>query len=291
MSVEDLVAMTPLVTHEDGTYSNTTAEAARQLFALHIKNQPSVRSVFFPDAQTDPKEGKINSSFDIDKFAVAYVCQAIAKTTDHGFSEAIDLGAVNSYLDSVYARQDWVTLGYQLYTLTYPDVVRHGGTTFRHYMENNPTDWGRKLHDVITTDPWMNNHMSLLVHGEWPHHNEAVNVLLFMISQLDNKLVDETFRKLKKGIPDIYNNFEHQNYLGLPLDIDDILLNVRTAQAKKKEEYPPFIPTKPPPNYYLVTYGEDVCAFIQIKAREHGFYSGKSPRNIEVLPIEPCIIM
>ncbi|KAJ8259553.1 hypothetical protein GJAV_G00170760 [Gymnothorax javanicus] len=239
MSLEDLVAMTPLVTHEDGTYSNTAAEAARQLFVLHIKNQPSVRSVFFPDTQTDPKEGEIHSGFDFDKFATAYVCQAIAKTTDHGFAEAINIAAVNNYLDTVCTGQDWDTLGYQLYTQTYPDVVSHGGTKFRYYLENNPTDWGRKLHDAITTDPWMNNHMSLLVHGEWPHHNEAVNVFLFMISQLDNNLVEETFRKLKEGIPDIYNNFKHQNYLGLPLDSDDILLNVRTAQTKEKIRYPP----------------------------------------------------
>ena len=108
LSVENLLEMSPLINDID-----LVGRACRHLFMSHLKNQPSVHDLFFPDQTRDLNEDRIDPSwFDFDEFAALFACQAIKNTKDpYKIYTLIDDAKVEEMLADCYAGPLWKKIG------------------------------------------------------------------------------------------------------------------------------------------------------------------------------------
>ena len=108
LSVENLLEMSPLINDID-----LVGRACRHLFMSHLKNQPSVHDLFFPDQTRDLNEDRIDPSwFDFDEFAALFACQAIKNSKDpYKIYTLIDDAKVEEMLADCYAGPLWKKIG------------------------------------------------------------------------------------------------------------------------------------------------------------------------------------
>ena len=80
LNLETLVNMTA---YQSNIRQNVVTETARCLLLAHLKLQPSVHEIFFPDAQRLCAERQMDClPYDFDSFASLLVCEAIVKGRD-----------------------------------------------------------------------------------------------------------------------------------------------------------------------------------------------------------------
>ena len=118
LTLDSLLHMNPYL---HGT--NYIKTAAKHLFLVHIKNQPSVKEVFFHSNNrlTEQNVSKYAAvlkcletfeDFDFDRFSILLVCQTISKIRNRlNFNELLDEEKIEELLDCVYCDEKWTNIG------------------------------------------------------------------------------------------------------------------------------------------------------------------------------------
>ena len=110
LTLDALLAMTPILNGQD-----LVRLAARHLFLCHVKYQPSVRDIFFPDHCNDATYGDVIDSisrFNFDQYAILYVCQAICKLGDeYKIHTLLNEDVIDNKLKALYASPEWKKIG------------------------------------------------------------------------------------------------------------------------------------------------------------------------------------
>ena len=108
LNLNSLFAMNPLINGVD-----LVGRASRQLFLSHVKNQPSVHDIFFPEHEKDRNESKIDPGwFDFDRFATVYTCHALTKCKDiYRIHTMLDEEKTDELTADYFASPDWKKIG------------------------------------------------------------------------------------------------------------------------------------------------------------------------------------
>lgn len=277
--------MTPQI--HDNDYAQS---AAKHLFLVQLRNQPSVKDVFFhSNNRLNHRENrstvtsilkKIPSfrEFDFDRFAVLFVCQVICKLRNRfNFHELVDEERVKEELGCFYHHPLWTNLGFELYCISLIETMVDLRTAFkfREFLESDKMKWAQKILVHYRSD------INILI--DFPFVDQSsqatqasVNLLLTKVHLLDPSKTEPLFEQLSKLIPDIKLEFQTIKHLGSSLDWRVIKEDVEDAILK---------PTLPSNVSKMSLYtlemfhGIRVCEFIMSEAREMGVWTGKHPDN------------
>ncbi|KAK3087742.1 hypothetical protein FSP39_010020 [Pinctada imbricata] len=292
LTVEVLHALTPYNDDVD-----EVSEAARALLLNTVKLEPHVREIFFPEEEKDEVVDEVDwRGFPLDRLATALVSQCIATEKDeYKFHQMIDSQALDIVLNEIYNSLQWKKLGFCLYALKYPDVVRDDklGVCLRDFMEDNGHVWAEKLLSYIMEPRWTSLWMHKIVRGQSTDqdYNREMNALFVKLHLLDPQVVIPAYQFLlnQRALPAVTLELATRNYLGGALD--HILLSLEVQAAIQHESIPLNV-SRISLSDIEVFYGVEVDEFIVTECRNIGVWSNKRPENSRVSKAKDrCSIM
>ncbi|RUS73397.1 hypothetical protein EGW08_018836 [Elysia chlorotica] len=286
LSVEILHSLTPF--HAEG-YDKVT-QASRDLLLSCIQLEPRIHKVFFPSVEAPPGLSLVQfGTFPIERLATVFVAEAISKVKDEfGFHATIDKGRVEEHLDEIYGSLQWKKLGFQLYTLMYPDVVKDPKTNvrLRDFLLNEGHVWAERLISHVSEPAWTRAVHQQMVRGRYSEqqYNRDMNALFVKLHLLDPQSVIPAYQHL------LNQRLATRNYLEGPLDWSAIEHQVTNAQ--RKASTPIHASRMSLPADLDVYYGVDVDEFIVTECRNLGLWTGVRPNNCKVVKArERCAVM
>ncbi|VDI17740.1 Hypothetical predicted protein [Mytilus galloprovincialis] len=292
LNIERLNAFTP---HENGR--DLVSEASREILLNAMKMESHVHDIFFPGEDRDPVLDYVDTrGFPVEKLATALVAQAISRIKDtHRFHQMIDKTALDDVLRDIYNSLHWKKLGFTLYTLCYPDVVRDNktGVCLRDFIEDNGHVWAERLLAHIMEPRWTKHWMFKIIRGQYSDedYNKEMNALFVKLHLLDPQTVIPAFQFLlnQKALPVVNLELATRNYLGGPFDCALIENNVLCAEEK---ETLPVNTSRLSLSEVEMYFGTEVDDFIVTDCRNIGVWSGKRPENQKrSKPSERCSVM
>ena len=148
--------------------------------------------------------------------------------------------------------------------------------------------------DVVTSDPFLNTHISAIAHNQWPDAQRQVNIMFFKLNQLGGQsLVNPAVQKWKSALEDkIFVDWDTFDYLNgsKPMNIEEIIGNAQTAINKKDTQIitpPPDPMGGPTVPTFIYTYGVNVASFVKDWSNRMGVATGKKPDNVQYYTPSP----
>lgn len=290
LTVETLLSMTPLVGGVD-----VVSKAARALFLSHVKSQPCVHDVFFPNHQKDELQNKIEKNwFDFDKFACLYVSHAITQIKDpFKIYSMLNEQKIDDKLAELYSSPYWKKIGFALYTLLFADIVKDSRTSisFRAYMNDDRQYWAGKVLDKVKDSQWIYSVVHPIVKGQCTdvEYNRDMNYLFVKLHILDPPSVFPAYNYIRKALPDLNLELATTNYLGKPLewelikpDLEEVIRRATYPNNSSRFRF----------DSVETYHGVEVIEFVMQDAKYMGLWSGKHADNKRVSGVtERCSIM
>ncbi|XP_076456534.1 uncharacterized protein LOC143290880 [Babylonia areolata] len=297
-TLEILQSLTPF--SEEGR--DVVTQASRDLLLTCIRTDVRVHSVFFPSALPSPLQERLDlRTFPMEPLAVAFTAQAIANVKDEfGFHTAINKGAVDDALRDIYGSLQWKKLGFQMYTLVYPEVVKdpESGLSLQDFMGDEGHIWAERLVQQLQEPGWAQHVHHRIVRGQYTEedYNQDMNALFVKLHILDPQSVIPAFQFLlgQRALPAVNLELATRNYLGGPLDWRAVQADVESAEFKATA---PVHVTRPSAQQHHehhaeVFYGTAVDDFIVSECRNLGLWSGLRPDNVRAAKTEgKCRVM
>lgn len=292
LNVELLYSLTPYKENLD-----EVSEYARSILINAIKMEPHVHDIFFPNENQDPVLDYLDTrGFPMDKLATALVAESISKIKDeYKFHQMIDKTSLQDVLRDIYNGLQWKKLGFCLYSLTYPDVVRDQktGVCLRDFIDDNGHVWAEKLLAHIMEPRWTLMWMFRIVRGQCTEadYNREMNALFVKIHLLDPQVVIPAFQFLlnQKALPSVNLELATRNYLGGSLDSS--LLDEEVMAAEHKDSVP-LNASRISLSDLEVTHGVEVEEFITSECRTLDIWNEKRPENSKLSKArDRCVVM
>lgn len=292
LNIERLNGLTP---YHDGR--DLVSEASREILLNAMKMEPHVHDIFFPGEDRDPILEYVDTrGFPVEKLATALVAQAISRVKDqHKFHQMINKAVLDDVLRDIYNSLHWKKLGFTLYTLCYPDVVKDEktGVCLRDFIEDNGHIWGERLLAHIMEPRWTKQWMLKIIRGLYSEedYNKEMNALFVKLHLLDPQLVLPAFQFLinQKALPTVNLELATRNYLGGPFDCALIQNDVISAEEK---ETVPMTASRISLSDVETYFGSDVDDFIVTECRNIGIWTEKRPDNYKRTSLsDRCIVM
>ncbi|KAK3782573.1 hypothetical protein RRG08_028068 [Elysia crispata] len=294
LSVEILHSLTPF--HTNG--HDKVTQASRDLLLSCIKFEPRIHKIFFPSFEAPPGLSLVEfGTFPIERLANVFVAEAISRVKDeYGFHGTIDKSRVEEHLDEIYGSLQWKKLGFQLYTLMYPEVVKDPKTNvrLRDFLLNEGHVWAERLISHVSDPAWTRAVHQRMVRGRYSEeqYNRDMNALFVKLHLLDPQSVIPAYQHLlnQRALPAVNLELATRNYLEGPLDWSSIEHDV--AKAERKASTPIHASRMSLPSDLDVYYGVDVDEFIVTECRNLGLWSGLRPHNCKVVKArDRCAVM
>lgn len=292
LNVEALYGLTP---YRDGV--DEVSEYARSILINAVKVEPHVHDIFFPNEAPDSVLEYLDTrGFPMDKLATALVAECISNIKDeYKFHQMIDKDSLQQVLRDIYNGLQWKKLGFCLYSLTYPEVVRDEktGVSLKDFMEDNGHVWAEKLLAHIMEPRWTQMWIFRIVRGQCTEadYNREMNALFVKLHLLDPQVVIPAFQFLlnQKALPSVNLELATRNYLGGPLDSSILDEEVRGVEEK---ESVPLNASRISLSDLEVTHGVEVEEFITSECRSLDIWNEKRPENSKISkPRDRCIVM
>lgn len=283
-TLEILQSLTPFNDNGD----DVVTKASRDLLLSCIRTDPRVHMAFFPNVYPDPLQEHLDMrTFPMEPLAVGFVAEAISNIKDSFlFHSMINKSAVVDALRDIYQSLQWKKLGFQMYTLVYPEVVKdvQSGLTLKDYMGDDGCLWAERLMQRIQDPKWTRGVLQSIVKGQYTDedYNRDMNGLFVKLHLLDPQSVIPAYQFLlnQRALPAVNLELATRNYLGGPLDWRSIQFQVENAERK------PSVPlgvSKLSLNSPMdVFHGTAVDEFVVTECRNLGLWSGLRPENVSV---------
>ncbi|GFO35680.1 hypothetical protein PoB_006218500 [Plakobranchus ocellatus] len=294
LSIEILQSLTPF--HPDGR--DKVTEASRELLLGCIKFEPRIHKVFFSSFEAQPGLKLVEfRTFPIETLATVFVAEAISKVKDEfSFHSTIEKSRVEEQLEEIYGSLQWKKLGFQLYTLMYPDVVKDTKTNvrLRDFMSNEGHVWAERLVSHVSDPAWTRSIHQRMVRGHYTEeeYNRDMNALFVKLHLLDPQSVIPAYQHLlnQRALPAVNLELATRNYLEGPLDWTTIEHQV--GNAERKTSTPVHASRMSLTSDLDVYYGVDVDEFIVTECRNLGLWTGLRPNNCRVVKAkDKCTLM
>ncbi|KAH9508291.1 hypothetical protein Btru_050735 [Bulinus truncatus] len=285
LTIEILQSLTPF--QSDGT--DVVTKASRDLILECIKSETRIREVFFPTFEPSPASKLVVfGSFPLSSLATLYMAEAIAKVQDpYDFHRTINLDRVEDKLDEIYQSLQWKKLGFQMYSLVYPDVVKDAKTsvTLRDFMDSGGSKWADQLVKRMQEPSWTKSMQRKIVKGKYSDeiYNRDMNAVFVKLHLLDPQSVIAAYHYLlnQRALPVVNLELATRNYLGGPLEWSLVQKDITRAEHKPSS---PVHLSKLSLNAEVdVHHGIEVDEFIVTECRNLGLWAGSRPDNFKVL--------
>ncbi|KAK6959863.1 hypothetical protein BgiMline_035036 [Biomphalaria glabrata] len=294
LTVDILQSLSPF--NSDGT--DIVTKASRDLLLDCIRSETRLRDVFFPNFEA-PEAAKLVDfgSFPISTLATLYIAEAIAKLQDpYNFHHTINKDRVEDKLDEIYQSLQWKKLGFQVYSLVYPDVVKDAKTnvTLRDFMDSGGSKWADHLVKRMQEPSWTKSMHRKIVKGKCSEdiYNRDMNAVFVKLHLLDPQSVIAAYHFLlnQRALPVVNLELATRNYLGGPLDWT--LVQKDVTRAEHKPSSPVYISKLSLNSEVDVHHGIEVDEFIVTECRNLGLWSGSRPDNYKAMKSqERCRLM
>uniref|UniRef100_A0A0B6Z9F5 Uncharacterized protein n=1 Tax=Arion vulgaris TaxID=1028688 RepID=A0A0B6Z9F5_9EUPU len=294
LTLDLLQSLTPY--HSGG--QDVVTEASRDLLVGCIKCEPKLHSVFFPNFASPPGLKLVEyRTFPIDVLSTTFIAEAISKIKDpYCFHRTINQSVVEAQLREVYDSLHWKKLGFQLYTILYPDVVRDSKTNvcLRDFMGGDGHVWAEKLMAHIAEPNFIRHIHQGIVRGRYTEaeYNRDMNAIFVKLHLLDPQSVIPAYQFLlnQRALPAVNLELATRNYLGPRLEWSRIQYEVENAERKAKT---PLTASRLSLTSDIdVYYGTHVEEFIVTECGNFGLWTGVRPNNYKVVTAkERCHVM
>ncbi|CAL1544938.1 unnamed protein product [Lymnaea stagnalis] len=283
LTIDILQSLTPF--HTDG--SDNVTRASRDVLISLVKTEPRIHDVFFSDFEAAPEAKLVDlRSFPLATFATLFLAEAITKLKDpYNFHGAISEGVVGNKLREIYESLQWKKLGFQIYTLVYPDVVKDAKTnvSLRDFMTSDGHIWAEKLVNSVYESSWTRTIHQKIVKGKYSEqmYNRDMNALFVKLHLLDPQSVIPAYQFLlnQRALPIVNLELATRNYLGGPLECTVIQKDVERAEHKSSA--PVHISRLSLNTDVDVHHGIEVDEFIVTECRNLGLWAGTRPDNFK----------
>ncbi|XP_012940723.1 uncharacterized protein LOC101847974 [Aplysia californica] len=195
--------------------------------------------------------------------------------------------SVEDKLREIYESLQWKKLGFQLYTLLYPDVVRDHQTNvrLRDFMGEDGHVWAEQLISRIAEPAWTKRMQQQLVRGQSTEasYNRDMNALFLKLHLLDPQSVIPAYQMLlnQRALPSVNLELATRNYLGGPLDSGQFEAAVSTSESRATT--PLHASRLSLTSDLEVQYGVAVDEFIITHCRNLGLWAGIRPDNCRLV--------
>ncbi|KAK7091419.1 uncharacterized protein [Littorina saxatilis] len=286
LSLEILQSLSPF--SPEG--SDLVTRASRDLLMTCIKTDLRVHKVFFSHVVPDPLQEQVDlRTFPMEPLAVALLGETMANTKDdYKFHSTINKGAVDDALRDIYGSLQWKKLGFQMYSLVYPEVVQDAasGVSLKDFMGYDADVWAERLVQHIQEPRWTASVQQRIVRGHYTEddYNRDMNALFVKLHLLDPQSVIPAYQFLlnKRALPAVNLELATRNYLGGPLDWRVLQFDVENAERKPTAPLPGVTRSLDSP-HMEVFHGTAVDDFIVTECRNLGLWSGLRPDNVSRL--------
>ncbi len=188
--------------------------AVTSQFITQMKCVPSVMVTFFsnplPTETVTPKDPSY-----VANMATAFVCSAIAQSSLHGFSAAINKTAAENYWKNGLSdtNASAIAEGQNLYSWAFPGYCAANGVSFLEFLQNDPKGWAEKLSQYVTTDPYIDTTINKILSD--PGWLDQLNLTLYKIDRLDPTKSAGVVDVWRKAYPakNIVKNWEERNFI------------------------------------------------------------------------------
>ncbi|KAL8609498.1 hypothetical protein ACOMHN_009400 [Nucella lapillus] len=273
---------------EDG--HDMVTKASREMLLTCIRTDVRVHTVFFPSAVPDPLQEMLDTrTFPMEPLAVSFLAETIANTKDEfKFHATINKGAVDDALRDIYGSLQWKKLGFQMYTLVYPEVAKDAdsGLALKDFMGDEGHIWAERLLQQMQEGGWTQRVQQSIVRGQYTEddYNRDMNALFVKLHILDPQSVIPAFQFLlnQRALPAVNLELATRNYLGGPLDWRRVQGDVETAEGKATSPMPLSRLSLQQSPHVEVFHGTAVDDFIVSECRNLGLWSGLRPDNVRV---------
>lgn len=258
-------------------------EAARLLLLNTLKMEPNVHEIFFHDTKANPFLKDVDRGiFPLSGLATALIAEVLCKSKDEfRFCSTIKKTELFKYLSGSYSGVAWKKLGFSLYAIVYPQVVKHEslGVCFKDFMDSNGKKWASRLFELITEPEWTLTIVKRIITGKCTEeqYNQEMNDIFVKLHLLDPYKVLPTYHYLlqQKALPQVNLELVTRNYLGSPLDWllikDDVIRAINKPSS--------FNSSRLSLDLNDIFYGVTVDEFVVTECRNIGVWNGKRPQN------------
>ncbi|GAB1603091.1 uncharacterized protein LOC115215876 [Argonauta hians] len=294
LNIETLYNLSPY----DKKGRDRSQEAARILLINAIKMEPNVHDIFFPDTKPNPLYQEIHqTNFSLCNLSTALVAEAISENKDEfRFYSTIKRTEIIRYLNGIYTGLPWKKLGFYLYTLVYPQIVKEESSKicFKDFLESGSrSDWAEQLLQWLQQPQWTRLTMKRIITGRCSEeqYNTEMNNMFVKFHLLDPTYVMKAyiFLNQQKALPQVHLELVSRNYLGGFLDWTSVKEGINKAIHMPS----PFdASSQLSLDINDVFYGVRVDEFIMTECQNIGVWSGKRPHNRKVeRRKDRCLVM
>ncbi|CAI9728881.1 Hypothetical predicted protein [Octopus vulgaris] len=271
-------------------------EAARILLLNALKMEPNVHEIFFADTKPNPLYQEIDQTiFSLSNLSTAITADVISRHKDEfRFHTTIRRTEVNKCLNEIYSGLAWKKLGFCLYTLVYPQVVKESSRIcFKDFVDNGGNKWAENLLQWLKQPEWTRLIMKRIITGQCSEeqYNIEMNNLFVKFHLLDPAYAIQAycFLNQQKALPQVHLELVTRNYLGGAFD-----WTLFKEEISRAIHIPsPFdMSSRLSLDLNDVFYGVKVDEFIVTECRNIGVWNGKRPHNRQVLRLKDrCVLM
>ncbi|HLM56191.1 MAG TPA: Hint domain-containing protein, partial [Pyrinomonadaceae bacterium] len=262
----------------------------QQVFISQLQASPSVQSVFFGGASAPVAPADAGW---VDNVAVALVCDSIAGSSLHGFSQAINESASNKYWSTQLAptSQSAIRASQSLYDWAFPAYCAAGGNSFQDYLSNNPQSWGQQLAAQVSGNSFIVTEILKIIDSD-PHWQQKLNLTLYKLNRLDASLVQGVINAWTAALPGkgimtgllSFNRvpsslFQSTYFIQQVNSAIGVQTTTQTSSHSFSQASSGQSRTIVAPSQY--GYGLAVASFLKGKPASLGFTSGTAPDNYE----------